>query len=205
MEEDYDDYNQEHINKRWQQYIDTVVKVHPLMLKAFEIAENENISLKNAIDIGCGPGNETNFLVEQNIQTLALDYNDECLNKIKDSFPNLIKNKLFSFQGIRIENFVWKSADLMISLKVLPFLTKEIYEITLEKIKINLNSGGLFVASVFGKNDDWQHLSLTSSESIKKIFKNFEELYFCEKEGSLKVVSGEVKKTHLIDFIYRKN
>ena len=115
----YDNFNKEHIKARWQNYLDNIKIVHPLLLKALEIVDSKNIELKSALDIGCGPGNEVNYLIKnRNINTIALDYNKECLNKISSNFPDLINNPLFSFEHARIENFEWKQTDLMISLKV---------------------------------------------------------------------------------------
>lgn len=202
MEKEYDDFNEQHITKRWQQYLETVKKVHPLLITAFELIASNTI--KTAIDIGCGPGNETNFLVSQNINTLAIDYNKQCLQKINSNFPLLKEEALFSFQATRIENFKWQNADLMLCLKVLPFLSKAVYLETLQNIKKHLKPKGIVVASVFGKEDDWQDLHLISAAEIKYIFKDYKALYFKESKGKLKAVSGNTKKAHLIDFVFQK-
>jgi len=200
----FDINNPKHISEKWDTYIHKVVKVNSLLMKAYKIIEQRKIPIKNAFDIGCGPGNESSFLVKKGISVIAFDYNKKCAERIYELYPKLKSNKLFTFISTRIKNIEWKSVDLVVSIKVLPFLEKEIFYSTLEKIKHNLNPFGIVVLNFFGTEDEWQKNSLVSKNEIAVIFKQFEILYFEESIHIAKTVSGENKKNHLIELIARK-
>lgn len=201
---EFDKNNQAHISKKWRQYIDTVKRVNPFLEKAFEIVEKENIEIKTAYDIGCGPGNESNYIIEKGIQLNAFDYNKECLDLIEERFPNLKTSTKFKFVHTKIENIDWQPVDLIVSIKVLSFLKKDDFFKTLEKLKNAVNNKGVVVLNFFGEEDDWQELSLVTKDKIEEIFKEFNFLHFEETVSKQSIVSGGFKKGHIIELIAQK-
>lgn len=201
--EKFDDLNDEHISKDWKVYLDTVHKVNPLLKKAFDIIEKEQFVIKTAFDIGCGPGNESNYLINKGCSVSAFDYNKECIIKIKELFPDIITNTKFKFILSRIENIKWEKVDLIVSVKVLPFLEKQLFYSAIENIKKSINKSGIIVLSLFGENDDWKKCSLVSKKEIETIFKDFEFLHFKEKQDTVKTVSGFDKKGHLFELVLK--
>ncbi|MFT4644631.1 MAG: cyclopropane fatty-acyl-phospholipid synthase-like methyltransferase [Planctomycetota bacterium] len=83
--------------------------------------------------------------------------------------------------NINLINNEKNSVDLIVSIKVLPFLEKDIFYTTIEKIKSNLNDHGVIVLNFFGEEDDWQDLTLVSKNEIAGLFKEF-EIYYLKKQ-----------------------
>ena len=147
----------EHISKTWSLYLATIKRVYPFLKTAYKLVKIDGADIKTAYDIGCGSGYEANYLVEKGIKLTAVDYNIDCLEIINSTFPKLQNNPNFNFIHSKIETLELKPVDLIVSLKLLPFLSEEELLKTLNKFKRALNKNGYLMITFFGENDGFDY------------------------------------------------
>ena len=109
-----------------------------------------NPSIKTAIDLGCGAGRDTKFLVQNNITVTAIDRVDVTKFLYKDLTEE--EKARLNFEQAKFSEAHLPKADLVISYEALPFCNKEALVKLLDKIKDSLNENGYFLCNFFGKN-----------------------------------------------------
>ena len=137
-----------------------------------------------AIDIGCGAGNDTIYLIQNNWNVLAIDGSD-VENSIKEKLNDEEKEK-FSFQVQKFEDLKLPKSDLIISNNALPFCNKEYFYTMWQEICNSINSNGFFVGNLFGINDEWNtpkdKRTFLNKEQVIDLFKDFEIISLKEFE-----------------------
>lgn len=115
--------------------------------------EKYNNLTGNAIDLGCGAGCDTIYLIEHNWNVLSID---------STNVENTIRNKLsyekqdkFNFQVQKFEELHLPKCDLIISNNALPFCNKEYFYNMWQEICNSINLNGFFVGNFFGLKDEW--------------------------------------------------
>lgn len=160
-------------------YKKTMKKNPSLALRRFFLNNyNENFKGNTAIDLGCGVGNDTEFLISKGFEVTAIDNNEqvksilesrnlnsEDLNIIIDDFSKIklpkadLVNAHFSMHYVK-ENFNGFMANLLQNV---------------------INPKGVFIGNFLGKEDDWKESNTTiEKEKILEYFKDFNIFYFSE-------------------------
>lgn len=129
------------------------------------IAEINKVESKTAIDLGCGIGQDTKWLLDKGFDVISCDFSDKALNKLKETIPNSktmqidIKEKLpFKNNSIGLIN-----ANLSIH-----YFSMENTIKIFNEIRRVLKPNGLFVGRVNSdKNEGY------IQENTKEIEKNF--------------------------------
>lgn len=178
------------------------------------IAEINKVESKTAIDLGCGIGQDTKWLLDKGFDVVSCDFSDRALNKLKEIIPNSktmqidIKEKLpFEDNSIGLIN-----ANLSIHYFSIENTIKIFNE-----IRRVLKPSGLFVGRVNSdKNEDY------IQEDTKKIEKDFyyingiykrlfnkEQFNILTKEWKVLVLNENIivrlnKKKALWEFILQK-
>ena len=96
----------------------------------------------NAVDIGCGAGRDTIFLIKNGWNVIAIDReNNEDLIKL-----NLENKELerFTFECQNFENISLKENDLVVSNFSIPFCSKNYFNEFWKKIVNSIKSGRIF-------------------------------------------------------------
>lgn len=144
---------------------------------------NEDKSIKNAIDLGCGVGNETIYLVKNNIQVLAIDANlkeDYILSRLNEK-----EKSLLTLQKIRYEKVILPNTDLIIANFSIPFCNPKHFDVLWQKIKEAINQNGYFLGQIFGNRDSWnksKSMTFKTKEEAINLLKGFDIILFEEKE-----------------------
>lgn len=160
----------------------------------------------NAIDLGCGGGCDTIYLIEHNWNVLSIDSTD---------VENIIRNKLsyekqdkFNFQVQKFEELHLPKCDLIISNNALPFCNKKYFYNMWKEISNSINSNGFFVGNFFGLKDEWNihenKGTFLSKEDVTELFKDFDILEFEEIEKNRSTALGKIKHWHTFEVIARK-
>ena len=150
------------------------------------------------IDLGCGSGNDTLYLIERGKQVIPCDYSQNAIQNIQKNFPEIERAECFDMtKGLPFDdNFT----DIIISdLSLHYFTEKKTFEI-LEEIKRVLKPNGILLFRVNSVKDvnhgagegteiephlyeteDGRYKRFFDEEDIKSFFANWEELYLHEE------------------------
>ncbi len=159
-----------------------------------------------ALDLGCGPGNFSKYLMDKKFTVVAIDIAKSAIRSTKEKIGEspiiLIEADLNTFPIIGKSDY-----NLILAWKSTSFLKKGNDIIKYKEIAKALANGGVFVFSVFGKDDGWvksgevQGITLNK---LKVIFKGFEFSSVSEKKFHKASVLGEIKNWHFIQGVARK-
>ena len=159
-----------------------------------------------AIDLGCGAGRDTVFLIKNNWNVLAIDrenIKEIIYNKLNEKEKNRFRFICQSFEEIELEK-----NDLIVAHYSIPFCSKENFNDFWIKIVESINKNGYFVGNFFGVNDSWynekENVLFLSKEQVLKLFESFQLLKFQEVEKNEKTGLGQIKHWHTFEIIAKK-
>ena len=107
-----------------------------------------NIKPTNAIDLGCGAGRDTIFLIKNGWNVLSID---------KENTQEIISNKLnneeikkFRFKSQNFENVELEKTNLLVTNFSIPFCDKEYFSKFWKKINNSILKNRIFCWQFFG-------------------------------------------------------
>lgn len=130
------------------------------------------------IDLGCGSGNDTLYLLEKGKQVIPCDYSEKAIENIKKNFPEVDRTECFDMlKGLPFpDNFT----DIVIADLTLHYFREQATFEVLEDIKRVLRPNGLLLFRVNSMNDVnygageglevERHLFLTEDSGYKRFF-----------------------------------
>lgn len=155
--------------------------------------------------MGSGSGNFSKYLIDKRFVVEAIDIADSAIKSTKEKAGEspiaLIQADLNAFP-------IMGNYNLILAWRSIPFLKAGNDILKYNEIKSVLVKGGVFVFSVFGKEDDWAKdgtVCVTSVKKLKAIFKGFEFSAISEKKYRGAGVSGKEKNWHFIQGVAQKN
>ena len=161
----------------------------------------KRIQGNKAVDLGCGTGNDTMFLLEKGFEVTAIDQEEQVRGIIENKDLNKEKLKIIidDFSKIEISNIDLVLANYSI------FFVKNNFEEFISRIVKNINSNGFFVGNFLGKEDSWRDTKTTvSKEELLNIFSDYEILYFSEEKFHKNTATGKPKFWHVYNIIAQK-
>jgi len=162
---------------------------------------NEKLNENTAIDLGCGAGNDTEFLISKGFKVTAID-SEEQVKDILDS-KNIDKENLDVIIG-DFSKIEIPKADLIFANMSL-FFVKDNFEEFLKNLLGKVNKKGFVVANFLGKEDDWNGTKTTiEKEKLLEYFKYFDINYFSEEKYYSKTALGENKFWHVYTVMAQK-
>lgn len=159
-----------------------------------------------AIELGCGAGNDTVYLIKNNWNVLAIDRED-----VKERIAKrLTKEELakFTFQKQDFETLKLEENNLIVANYSLVFCNKNHFKDLWNKINDSILEDGYFVGNFFGINDEWKNtkeeMTFLTKEQVIDLFKEFEITEFKEIEKDALTGLGKKKHWHIFDVIAMK-
>ena len=162
----------------------------------------DNYKIDNAIDLGCGSGNETVYMIKNGIKVLAIDRQlnqDFILNRLSDSEKQLISFKESSFEDVELPK-----TKLLTAFFSIPFCNPNNFDELWTKIYNSIEDNGYFVGQLFGDRDAWnvvESINTFSIDKVKEYLKNYNIIKLEEIEY---VRENDNKKWHFYDIIAQK-
>jgi len=159
-----------------------------------------------AIDLGCGAGRDTLYLLRRGWKVLAIDNQREAIRRIR----SIVSPKDRARLRTRIASFERTSlpkCDLVNASYSLPFCTPKRFRSVWRKIVTSIRPGGRFAGHFFGINDEWASLSdmtFHSRRQTASLLRNFRIEKFQEKEWEGTTSSGRKKRWHVISVVAQK-
>ena len=173
----------------------------PRMIRAVSFVTRR----ERALDLGCGAGRDTRYLLEQGFQVTAVDADANAM-AILATFP---QERLLAVQSSFVD-FVFESYDLINAHYSLPFLAREQFYIVFGKVHEALNPEGIFVGQFFGIHDQWNTperaaaMTFLSREEAMQALEGLDVIEFDEEDIDSVVADGSPKHWHVFHIIARK-
>lgn len=178
-------------------------------LPHLNIQEVVNIEKKagKAIDLGCGVGRDTIFLIKNNWNVLAVD-REEVKKRIENRL-NEEELKRFRFSDKKFEEIEeLEENNLIVANFSLPFCNKIYFTRFWDKIVRSIAENGYFVGNFFGIRDSWSiikgDMTFLTEEQVLELLKSFEIIKFKEIEKDGRTGLGEMKHWHIYEVIAKK-
>lgn len=116
---------------------------HPMVQKIVDM----NIVTGTAIDLGCGAGRDTIYLIKNGWNVLAIDKEDTA--EIIKSKLNNEEIKKFKFESQNFENIELEENNLLVANFSIPFCNKSAFKEFWNKISMSISSGRIFCWQFF--------------------------------------------------------
>lgn len=168
---------------------------------------NMKIIPDKAIDLGCGAGRDTVYLIKNGWKVLAID--KENSKEYIDLKLNEEERKNLKFQCQDFENIKLEKVKLIVANFSIPFCSKDKFKDLWNSITQNIIQNGYFVGNFFGLKDSWadnkdKKIFLSKDEVLKMFESSFEIIDFQEIEKDGETALNGVKHWHIYNIIARK-
>lgn len=158
---------------------------------------------KDALDLGCGAGRDTRFLLDKGFRVTAVDNDPHAIALTADFSQDYLRVVKSSFEAFHFETY-----DLVNAHFALPFLAEEHFHLVFFRIKQALHAGGLFVGQFFGVNDEWNtpesQMTFLTRDQAENELKGLKVLAFREEDVDGHVADGTPKHWHAFHIIAQK-
>ena len=168
--------------------------------------EKMKCSSGKAIELGCGAGNDTVYLIKNNWKVLAIDREN-----VEERIAKRLNDKeleKFTFKQQNFESLELEKSNLIVANYCLPFCNKNKFEELWNKIESSIDDEGYFIGNFFGTNDGWNGIKkgmiFLSRKQIMELFNDFEKILFKETEKDALTGLGKMKHWHIFDVIAKK-
>jgi len=157
---------------------------------------------KTALDLGCGAGVETRFLLEQGFRVTAVDRQTD----MREYLLSLPSQHRLQVIHTSFETLAFDCYDLIHARHSLPFLASESFRAVWESIQGALNPGGVFVGTFFGPHDGWwqayhHHMTFLERSQVEALMGHWHIIELVEQENDAKTALGEEKHWHIFHVI----
>ena len=162
----------------------------------------DNYKIDNAIDLGCGSGNETVYMIKNGIKVLAIDRQlnqDFILNRLSDNEKKMISFKESSFEDVELPK-----TKLLTAFFSIPFCNPNNFDELWTKIYNSIEDNGYFVGQLFGDSDAWNVVKSINTFSIDKVKEYLKNYNIIKLEEIEYVRESDNKKCHFYDIIAQK-
>lgn len=174
--------------------------------KTVEFFQAEGVEPQQAVDLGCGVGKDTAFLIENGWKVVAVDGESLAQEYLFAKIPESKKDDV-TFVVSTYEDFIFSQEVQIVNASyALPFCSPAHFEDVMQRITSAIAVGGRFCGHFFDPKDTWatdESMVFLDEEQINKHFKDFKIEFFneVEKDG----VSGSgPKHWHVFDIIAKK-
>ena len=189
----------------WKNFVAATKDRKPIAYLA-EAAQLQGNSRGPALDIGCGAGVDARRLAELGYTVTAIDTSPQAVRTTRSlcrGLPVTVATK--DIRNLRLAPSHFK---IVLAWNSLLFLDKHELLVTLTSIEASLATGGIFVYSLFGPNDDWAsrkgHISVITANEFRGRLKGMTPIEIRESWRDEPTAAGSVKHWHKIQGLARK-
>ena len=159
----------------------------------------------DALDLGCGAGRDTRFLLTQGFEVTAVDENEDAIRYLQELPQAHLRVVQTTFEAFP---FAPVAYDLINAQRALPFNRPETFDAVFAKIKGALRPGGIFTGQFFGVNDGWnvpeRMMTFVTREQSEALLRDLRLIEFTEVEDDGPTAVGTLKHWHVFDIIAQR-
>ena len=173
---------------------------------AVDLQQHHNGELQ-AVDMGCGAGNDTNYSLSRGYIVFAFDSEPAAIDSIRDLENAKSGQSRFRSEVATFADVTLPSSDLVNAAFSLPFHGRKGVEELWAKIFRSIRPNGLFAVQLFGEEDSWKDrddLFFVSSDELSKFCEGYKTEFYKEMKGPGKTAVGGSKYWHVHHFVLRK-
>lgn len=189
----------------WDKYYERTSKFEPSkgLEKAVELLGHGG----RALDLGCGAGRDSGYLVDNGFQVIALDSEGSSeifINRLKNRGDIRFVQCSYDQYEFPIEHF-----DIINAHYALPFNPPDTFNEVFEKLKASLKPGGIFTGQLFGSNDEWNKpgskMTFHTKQEALQLLEGLEIIKFEEVDDpNSSTANGAPKHWHYFNILARK-
>ena len=162
---------------------------------------------RQAVDLGCGSGNDTVHMVKAGFKVHAIDGSADGLARLR-ARPDMQGHKNLTteqslYEIVKLPRNVWINAGF-----ALPFSKKDVFERIWEHIYDRLEKGGVFSGQLFGFNDTWHckvaDMNFHDMAGIERLLQKYTTLHLREEESDGTDAVGRPKHWHIYHIVIQK-
>lgn len=133
---------------QWNEYHKKTISESPsfILKKFFNMGLDSSINQKTAIDLGCGSGNDTVYLLNHNYSVVAVDKEKNVMEIIKSRIP---ENSKLDFIIDMFGRVKLSRTNLIVANFSIPFCNPKYFSRFCKEITDNINLGGYFCRQFF--------------------------------------------------------
>ena len=191
-------------NKNIEKYYDNTENEMPnyTVKKFIEL----NVEPGNAVELGCGAGRDTVYLIRNGWNVLAIDREDVETRIVSKLLVEELEQ--FEFFKQRFEDIELENSNLVVANFSLPFCNKNDFKKLWVKINHSILKDGYFVGNFLGDKDEWkiakEKMTFLTKDQVMELFRNFEIVEFKEVEKDGLTGLGKMKHWHIFNVIAKK-
>lgn len=159
-----------------------------------------------ALDLGCGAGRNTRFLLSRGWHVTAVDAEPAAIAIVSE-----MKNENLRVVQSKFEDFEFGEAryDLVCAQFSLPFTPRDKFATVIARIKKALKLGGYFEGQFFGTRDEWNKpgssLTFVKREEIDALLEGLTMVEIGEEDKEGCTAPGATKHWHVFHVIAKKD
>ncbi len=145
-----------------------------------------------AIDLGCGNGTESLFLLEQGWRVLAIDAQELAIETLIERTPPEAQSRLETAVA-SFETLTLPEADFIWSGNSLPFCHPDYFDALWGKIRTAVKPNGRFAGDLFGPRHEWvgnDSMNFHTKVEIINLLDGLTLEYLIEEEGQQPTTLG---------------
>ncbi len=191
-------------NKNIEKYYDNTENEMPnyTVKKFIEL----NVEPGNAVELGCGAGRDTVYLIRNGWNVLAIDREDVETRIVSKLLVEELEQ--FEFFKQRFEDIELGNSNLVVANFSLPFCNKNDFKKLWAKINHSILKDGYFVGNFLGDKDEWkiakEKMTFLTKDQVMELFRDFEIVEFKEVERDGLTGLGKMKHWHIFNVIAKK-
>lgn len=159
-----------------------------------------------AIDIGCGEGYDSIYLIKNNWNVIAVDLFVEVIKKSAEKLDANLKDNL-TIKRHEFENLDIPKVDLILANYSISYCKKEKFNLLINKIIESIKLNGRFAGIIYGEDDyrkDFEYMSFMTKGQFYKVFGEKFEIEIFRESKEKDIIKYNERINHTYEFIIRK-
>ncbi len=158
-----------------------------------------------ALDLGCGAGRDTRYLLAQGWDVTALDRDSQAIALLAELPQEHLRVIQSSFEDFAYER---ERYDLISAQFSLPFIPRKAFTGVFTRIKRAIKPGGMFTGQFFGIRDEWNRpeyaMTFLKREQVDELLDDMRVWEVTEEDKMGTTAIGELKHWHVFHVIAQK-